>query len=218
VFVDYRVFYTKTGRLKYISHLDVNRLMQRALKRSGLPVWYSEGFNPHIYLTFALPLALGVESVYEVMDFRLVAFLSEKEITRRIQSALPEGMTVLSVSRPVDKVQEIASAEFEIAFSSCSASDLLEKWNAFLAKDEICVEKRTKKGIKTINIKPEITVKCAAVEAERFLLTLLLPAGIEKNISPFLVLEAFEAFVSSDKLFADIKKIGVFTKDGRQFR
>ena len=64
MFIDYRLFYTKTGRLKYISHLDTNRLMQRTLKRSGLPVWYSEGFNPHIYITFALPLALGLESEY----------------------------------------------------------------------------------------------------------------------------------------------------------
>ena len=80
MFIDYRVFYTKTGRLKYISHLDVNRLMQRALKRSGLPVWYSEGFNPHIYITFALPLALGLESRYEIMDFRLTANLPEKRL------------------------------------------------------------------------------------------------------------------------------------------
>ena len=89
MFIDYRVFYSKTGRLKYISHLDVNRLMQRALKRSGLPVWYTEGFNPHIYITFALPLALGLESFYEVMDFRLTAELSEKEIIRRLHTALP---------------------------------------------------------------------------------------------------------------------------------
>ena len=59
MFTDYRVFYTKTGRLKYISHLDVNRLMQRALKRSGLPVWYSEGFNPHIYITLHCRLHWG---------------------------------------------------------------------------------------------------------------------------------------------------------------
>ena len=67
-----RVFYNKTQRAKYISHLDINRCMQRALKRSGLPVWYTEGFHTHIYVTFALPTPLGFESMYEAMDFRLI--------------------------------------------------------------------------------------------------------------------------------------------------
>ena len=65
-----RVFYTKTGRAKYISHLDVTRCFQRALQRAGLSVWYTEGFNPHSYLTFTLPLSLGYESLCESMDKR----------------------------------------------------------------------------------------------------------------------------------------------------
>ena len=67
-----RVFFEKKDRAIYISHLDLLRTMQRALKRSGLPVWYSEGFNPRIYLNFPLALALGVESSCEIMDFPLI--------------------------------------------------------------------------------------------------------------------------------------------------
>ena len=55
--INIRVFYHKTSRAKYISHLDIMRCMQRAVVRAGLPVWYTEGFNPHIYLTFSLPLS-----------------------------------------------------------------------------------------------------------------------------------------------------------------
>ena len=58
-FRDLRLFYTKTGSAKYISHLDVMRAFQRAFRRSKIPVWYTEGFHPHLYLTFALPLSLG---------------------------------------------------------------------------------------------------------------------------------------------------------------
>ena len=58
-----RVWFTKTGEASYISLLDLQRVMQRALKRSGLPVWYTLGFNPHIYMTFAAPLSLGQESL-----------------------------------------------------------------------------------------------------------------------------------------------------------
>ena len=66
-----RLFFTKLDRAKYISHLDMNRCMSRALKRSGLPVWYTGGFNPHMYLTFPLPLSLGCESVYECVDLKM---------------------------------------------------------------------------------------------------------------------------------------------------
>ena len=66
-----RTVYEKRGRAKYISHLDLNRCMQRTIRRAGLPIWYSEGFNPRMYLMFPLALSLGFESVCEVMDFNL---------------------------------------------------------------------------------------------------------------------------------------------------
>ena len=65
-----RLFYKKGDRMRFISHLDMTRFMSRLIRRAGLPVWYTEGFNPHAYFNFALPLSLGFESEYEVMDFR----------------------------------------------------------------------------------------------------------------------------------------------------
>ncbi len=218
MFIDYRVFYTKTGRLKYISHLDVNRLMQRALKRSGLPVWYSEGFNPHIYITFALPLALGLESRYEIMDFRLTANLPEKEIARRLQCALPDGMEVLSVAKPLYKAQDVGAALFKIEIFSKSSDSVKEGWNRFLEKNEILVEKKTKKGVKTVDIRPDIIVKGTKKKDGAFAIEIMLPAGIEKNISPFLVMEAFKPELQVNVEQTVITKIDVFTKDGEQFR
>ena len=66
-----RLFYSKTGRMKFVSHLDMTRFMSRLIAKSKIPVWYTEGFNQHIYMNFALPLSLGYEGLYEVMDFRL---------------------------------------------------------------------------------------------------------------------------------------------------
>ncbi len=66
--VNTRVFFSKTDRAKYISHLDLNRVMQGAIKRAKLPVWYTEGYNPHMYVQFMLPLSLGQEGVREAMD------------------------------------------------------------------------------------------------------------------------------------------------------
>ena len=67
-----RLRFSKTGRLKYISHLDINRAMSRAFKRAEIPLWYTEGFNPHPYMSFSLPLSLGVESLCESVDIRLI--------------------------------------------------------------------------------------------------------------------------------------------------
>lgn len=84
-----RVFFAKEGRLKYISHLDVTRCLARVFKRSRLPIWYTQGFNPHAYLTFALPLPLGVESCCESFDFRLTEEVSCEEVTDRLNAVLP---------------------------------------------------------------------------------------------------------------------------------
>ena len=75
-----RLRFSKTGRLKYISHLDINRAMSRALKRAGIPLWYTEGFNPHPYMSFSLPLSLGVESLCESVDLRIIGEITNKEI------------------------------------------------------------------------------------------------------------------------------------------
>ena len=87
-----RVFFAKEGRLKYISHLDVTRCLARVFKRSRLPIWYTQGFNPHAYLTFALPLPLGVESCCESFDFRLTEEVSCEEVTDRLNAVLPDDL------------------------------------------------------------------------------------------------------------------------------
>ena len=69
---DVRVWFSKTGTARYISHLDLNRCMSRAFHKAKLPLWYTEGFNPHVFLTFAAPLSLGFEGRHESMDIRLI--------------------------------------------------------------------------------------------------------------------------------------------------
>ena len=112
-----RVFYTKTGTAKYISHLDINRCFQRAMKRAGIPLWYTEGFNPHAYLTFPLPLALGYESLCECVDFRLVEAMEPEEIVRRLNQVMPMGLSVQKAAEPVYPAREIAQAAYEIRLS-----------------------------------------------------------------------------------------------------
>ena len=96
-----RVFFAKEGRLKYISHLDVTRCLSRVFNRCGLPIWYTQGYNPHPYLTFALPLPLGVDSRCESFDFRLTDATDYQTVQDRLNAALPDDLRVLRAAAPV---------------------------------------------------------------------------------------------------------------------
>ena len=87
-----RVWFEKKGAVRYISHLDLTRNMARGLKLSGLPVWYTEGFNPRIYMTYAMPLSLGVCGERECMDIRLTEEVPYSELTVRLNTCLPRGL------------------------------------------------------------------------------------------------------------------------------
>ena len=89
-----RLMLRKQGRLKFVSHLDMFRLMQRAVRRAGIPLWYTEGFNPHPYISFLLALSLGVEGKKEPVDIRIVGEMEPDEIKRRLNEVLPEGLRV----------------------------------------------------------------------------------------------------------------------------
>ena len=214
-----RVIFTKKGRAKYIGHLDVSRLMQRALKRAGLPVWYTEGFNPHMYVTFALPLPLGYESESEIMDLRLTEPIPFGEVKDRLNAVLPEGIYVLSVAEPVHKAAQIVCADYEIRLfpENGSPEELLKQWNRFTTQESIPVVKRTKKGPKTVDIKPDIQQLNATASGEELKLTLRLPAGLSKTINPTLVLENFVPFCG-EACFFTVNRTRLYCEHAEAFR
>lgn len=214
-----RVFYTKTGTAKYISHLDINRCFQRAMKRAGIPLWYTEGFNPHAYLTFPLPLALGYESLCECVDFRLVEAMEPEEIVRRLNQVMPMGLSVQKAAEPVYPAGEIAQAAYEIRLSLADtdggrAQQILE---AFFAQPEIFAMKRTKKGERQVSLKEHLHGLTMQADGGEVLLQLQMPAGNELNLNPTLVLDAFSQ--QTGMLIEDfsVVKTAVFTKDGKIF-
>ena len=92
-----RLFFKKSGPLRFVSHLDMNRVMTRLLRLSKVPVWYTEGFNRHPYITFALPLSLGFASELEIMDFRLESDdFDIKKAEQMIAAVCPEGIEVIA--------------------------------------------------------------------------------------------------------------------------
>lgn len=185
-----RVFYSKKDRAKYISHLDITRCMQRALKRAGLPVWYTQGFNPHMYMTFALPLPLGYESDYEIMDLRMAESVPFDEIRDRLNRALPPDIQVWKVALQGYKPQLIEQALYEVTFLTGQPEGLIEDFNRFYEQTEIIVEKRTKKGMKSVDIKPDIQILDSTAEQGRAVYQIVTTAG-QKNINPTLLTDLF---------------------------
>ena len=214
---DYRIIFKKTGISKYISHLDLNRCMSRAIRRSGLPAWYTEGFHPHLYLMFPLALSLGVESLCEVMDFRLTEEVPPEEILNKLNSALPEGIQALEVREPQMQTQDITGAEYQLSFTSPEVPNLSVLWNAFIAQPEILIQKRTKKGFKETDIKPMINIKNIYMRNRELCLTLCLPAGNEGNLNITAVAEAFQNYADKPILMKSVCRIKIFSENQQDF-
>ena len=223
VYREARIFYQKRDRARYISHLDVTRCMQRALKRANLSVWHTEGFNPHIYLTFALPLSLGYESLCESMDIRLMApdiDESAEEIRARLNRALPDGIRVTEAAPPCCKPEEIASALYSVRISSerRSGESLLDAFGRFWDSERIEVEKKGKKGIRVIDIKPDCAVISREAGPDGLLLRLKTAAGNQKNINPTLLTDEFLRREGIDEAYTRVVRQEMYRANGALFR
>ncbi len=216
-----RVFFEKDGACKYISHLDTNRVMLRAVGKSRLDIWHTEGFHQHAYITFALPLSLGFASTCESMDFRLLdddADLSE--IPAQLNACLPDGIRIYRCSEAVGKPADIDSADYEMRIvpmndDEISSKELSDKLNDFLNQPEIIVEKKTKKGMKNIDLKSYL-LACELSGGDDVMMKLRLPAGATLNINPSLFVGALSDYCGVE-LHADITRTGIYTKEGAPF-
>lgn len=210
-----RIFFKKRDRAKYISHLDMTRLFQRAVRRSGLTMWYTEGFHPHLYMTFALPLSLGIESDCECVDMRLVSNVSLDGVKDMLNLALPEGIEVYDISEPRLKANTIDSSEYLVELSGFAKYK--DKLVSFLDRDEILAIKKGKAGEKQVNIKEWIYDFDAKEEGKDLKLTLRLASGNTNTLNPQLLLNTF-AKEENLKLSAPfILRNKIFTQNGELF-
>ena len=185
-----RATFEKKGRAKYISHLDLNRCMLRIFRRSGLPIWYTEGFHSHPYYSFALALSLGFESSCEILDFNLNEDIRFDEIRDRLNAVMPEGMRILKVADQKQKITAIAKAEYSFSLIADDINGLNDAVGQLIAKPEILIEKKTKKGMKEVDIKPEMEIMSCKKTSSSVDMVMRLPAGTQTNYNPTLFIEA----------------------------
>ena len=153
--------FEKGERIRHIGHLDIQRSVQRGLRRSGLPVAYSNGFNPHILITFASALSTGACGTREIMDVTMAEEVSETEFLEKMNKAMPPEMQ-LSEARAVDQkhpalMASLRAAKYDLMIRDREiAEKLIEAIPAMMGKDTITAMRKTKTALKECDIKPLI--------------------------------------------------------------
>lgn len=217
-----RLRFSKTGRLKYISHLDINRAMSRALKRAQIPLWYTEGFNPHPYMSFSLPLSLGVESLCESVDLRIIGDITNDEIKNRLNNVLPQDIKIVDVYDDFRDNSEIVYSDYVYKFEFKDNEAAFEKIKNVLSSDEIIALKKGKQGRKRVmketNIKSFIDKYSISISNDVIVLNIRLLAGSEKNLNPSLLFDTIIRLIDMDFEWKSIARISLLDKDYKEFR
>ncbi len=186
--IRYGLKFTKEDNIKFIGHLDLLKIFERAFMRSGLPMKYSQGFNPHQLISMASPLSLGMTSAAEYAEVEFTEEVAAAEIRDRLNPYLPEGVKILFAFRLAEGEKigmgQMAAALYTIDFRNlCSEEFLKENLPKYMALDEIITEKKTKRGIKETNIKPDI-FEARIQEDSPLKVDVLLAAGSKANLKP----------------------------------
>ncbi len=148
----------KRDRLRFISHLDLQRFFQRALNRTGLPIAFSQGFNPHPVMSFGSALAMGWTSEYEIVDVKLAVPMGRKRAEDAMRAALPEDLPVLQVKLIDDKhpapMAQVKLADYRIQLPEDAREAIIAALPGFLAEETVMALRKTKSGEKPVNIRP----------------------------------------------------------------
>ncbi|MBE6790247.1 MAG: DUF2344 domain-containing protein [Ruminococcaceae bacterium] len=216
---DLRLFLSKKGRIKFVSHLDMFRMMQRAVRRAEIPLWYTEGFNPHPYISFLLALSLGVESEGEPVDLRIVGDMSPDEIKERLNRCLPDGLVVEAAGAPFNKSAEIAFGEYDVLYSPEDINEA-ELYNA-LTSGKLSCEKSGKSGgkkiMKTVNVSEHIKSFTIEKSGEDILLKTVLPAGSTFNLNPIQLSEALSSYLGKEVVPVRVVRTSLLCSDMKKF-
>lgn len=213
-----RLWFKKVDTAKYISHLDLQRCMARAIHKAKLPFWYTEGFNPHVFLTISMPISLGYTGLRESMDVKLLDDdMPYDEIIEKMNAGLPLDIRIYEITELVMKPGEIAFSEYNISIEPSDKEKFLAKVNSFLAKDEIIVNKKSKKGMLQVDIKPNFADMKISSSDDVVKFNVILPSSTKGGINPRLFFDALAEYCE-EELFPQVSRINCYNEKMQEFR
>ena len=193
--INLRVKFKKVGKLQYISHLDLVRTMHKIIVRAGLPLWYTEGFNPKPKMVFAAPLSIGTESMAEFVDIRLSERISEEEALFKLNQNMTEEMQAECAYYPTRKLTELKWLSYTMLIKTNNPTqELAEKCEKILLGETVEVEKKTKSGdVTRVDIRPLIKSASSTLDGELIRISAVLSADSSAYLNPELVIKALRA-------------------------
>ena len=192
-----RIKFAKYSAMKFIGHLDMMRFFQKAIRRAGIDIKYSEGFSPHQIMSFAAPLGVGIESSGEYMDIEVLSMTSAEDMKQALNRVMVEGVEVLSVSVLPDNVKNamasVAAASYKLQMKEGTfpIDDLNEKLQDFYGQEQIPYSKETKKSVVELDLKQGLYSIAADEDGA---ICMLVNASSSGNIKPTMIFEKFCEF------------------------
>lgn len=187
-----RIRFRKFGPMLYISHLDMAKTVMRSIVRSGLPVYYSEGFNPKPKLVFGTPLSVGCGGEAEVLDIRLMKAVSNADLLERLRAVMPSGVEVTQIYEQKGKLTEVKWAENVIEWHGISVPDDLSARVEALFGSPVMMTKRSKSGEKEVDITTFIRTLRAEQTGDSLKITAVTAAEQENYLNPEYIAQAVE--------------------------
>lgn len=225
----YLVKYTKGSDIKFVAHLDLMRTIQRTFRRALLPAEYSKGFNPHMKLSIAQPLSVGIYSDGEYLD---VDF-EEAVDSDKIISAFNEKSTnnirllkVVKIEKETDKnnkklpqaMAAVDGAKYKIKIKYENTILLQKELEELLKRSEWNILKKSKSGEKEVNIRPMIKTFDFFIENDMLLIETIVACGSRENLSADLLAEYIKKNSGNVKetAFTDIKREELYGTIGKK--
>ena len=187
-----RIKFKKYGPIRFIGHLDVMRFFQKAIRRAGIDVAYSNGFSPHQLMAFAAPLGVGLASNGEYMDIEINSMVSCQDIRERLNHVSVPGIEVLSVKQLPDSAENAMASEAAAAYTvrfregKNPKADISALLPDFLSREQIPITKKTKKGTREVDLKEGIY----RLSYEDGVFFMIVDASSGGNIKPVQIMEA----------------------------
>lgn len=216
-----RLLFEKTGDAVFISHLDLMRVFQRSFRRAGFLLSHTGGFNQHAYVSLALPLSVGTESQCEILDYELDQTIAPDELLMRLNQALPAGIRVLRVYESPLKLKHLSHlhAKLALEYDAGIPDGAEEALAALFSRDALIVEKKTKKGLSQVDLKPMIQrLSIARLDAHTLVLDTVVTAQ-NPSLNPMQLAAAIAVYAPECQPdFSRCRRMDVLTPDGTPFR
>lgn len=218
-----RLLFEKTGRARYISHLDLMRTFQRAFLRADIPIKHTEGFNPHAFISIALPLSLGFSSEWEILEFGLLDGTDHTQVPARLNAALPEGVRVRECYAGQRPLKELTDLEYKIGLEfDGDKQALIDAWSAAMDRESWVIEKKSKKaksGVTTLDMSPLVKGYSFTDTENNVLYMTITLAAQNPGLNPSVMVNALtEEYPQLMPSFVTYHRVKALDGQGKEFR